>query len=99
MPKSDHLWDEDEVAHYLNVTHHAVRKWKKLGKIPFIKLGTLTRYSPRDIRDFAERNREYSMCGGCKNLLLDLYPVQLPDEVDPSTPLFGSQRAAERDSA
>ena len=65
MPTNDHLWDEHEAARYLQVSHHAIRKWKGEGKFAYIKIGSSVRYDPQEIRDFAERNRVPAKCQDC----------------------------------
>lgn len=87
MPTPDHLWDEHEVARYLGVTYHAVRKWRSLGKIGFVRVGALIRYVPTEIKAFAERNREHPLCRECETHV-PAQRVLLPDEVDPLEPIY-----------
>lgn len=89
MPKPDHLWDEHDVARYLQVTNYAVRKWKNQGKIGHIKLGSLVRYDPEEVRAFAERNRVHGVCSACAQSA-ESARVLLPGEVDPDADLYAA---------
>lgn len=89
MPKPDHLWDEHETARFLGVSHYAIRKWAKEGKIGKIHVGANVRYDPNEIKAFAEREREYPICEQC-HLPVFQESVLLPDEVDPQEPLYAS---------
>jgi hypothetical protein len=44
------LMDETVLAQQLNVTVHALRRWRTEGRPPrFIKIGRLVRYRPEDV--------------------------------------------------
>lgn len=87
MPKPDHLWDEHEAARYLGVTNYAIRKWKAQQKLGFIKLGSLVRYVPAEVKAFAERSRVFPTCENCGGTCPPP-EAQLPDEADPSGELY-----------
>ena len=89
MPRPDHLWDEHEAARYLGVSNYAIRKWKDKGKIGFIKLGSLVRYDPEEIRAFAERNRTFAVCPDC-GASVSSDSVRLPNEVPPDSALYAA---------
>lgn len=89
MPKPDHLWNEHEAARYLGVSHYAIRKWAKAGKIGKIKLGTSVRYDPAEMRAFAEASREHPVCEKC-HLPISQQPALLPNEVDPQASLYAA---------
>lgn len=52
----DKLITQEELAHHLGVTIHAVRKWRSQGKIGFIRVGNLVRFQPEDIQAFIDRH-------------------------------------------
>lgn len=89
MPKPDHLWDENEVARFFSVSIHAVRKWRKDGKIGYIKVGMLVRFDPEEIRRFAESGRKFPVCMICDKEIPQS-DVKLPTEVDPHAPLYAT---------
>lgn len=51
--KEDGLWDAGEVAGFLKVDKDSVYRWVAQGRLPFVKVGRLTRFRPDDIRSVA----------------------------------------------
>lgn len=49
------LWDAGEVAAFLNVKKETVYRWVQQDRLPFVKVGRLTRFRPAEIREVAER--------------------------------------------
>jgi len=59
---SDHdgfvpLMNEEQVAEALGVTTHAIRKWRREGKIAHVKLSGSVRFERSEVIAFVERNR------------------------------------------
>lgn len=48
------LWDAGEVGAYLKVNEETVYRWAQRGRLPFVKIGRLTRFRPDDIRAVAD---------------------------------------------
>lgn len=48
------LWDAGTVAAYLKVNEETVYRWAQRGRLPFVKIGRLTRFRPADIRTVAD---------------------------------------------
>ena len=58
MDRDTHdLVDERTVADRYHVTVHAVRRWRREGRIAFLKIGKQVLFRPRDIAQF-EANHE-----------------------------------------
>lgn len=47
------LWTADDVAAYLRVSVHTVRKWRERERIPSMKVNGVVRYDPDVIRCWA----------------------------------------------
>ena len=60
------LLTEDEVAALMKVTRHAVRKWRREGKIAFIKVNNTIRIDRQDLRRFIGEHRKAPLCRTCK---------------------------------
>ena len=50
-------WGNDRAAAYLGCTSDTLRVWVSKRKVPFIKVGRLTRLLKRDLDEFLEQNR------------------------------------------
>lgn len=48
------LWGYDEVAEYLKITPNTARKWANERRLPVVKVGTLNRFRPSDIKAWVE---------------------------------------------
>lgn len=53
--KDDGLWDAQGVADFLKVEKETVYRWVQQNRLPYVKVGRLTRFRPAEIRDVAER--------------------------------------------
>lgn len=49
----DPLWTAFDVAAYLNVSVHTVRKWRQYDRIPYLKINGSVRYVPADVMAWA----------------------------------------------
>jgi excisionase family DNA binding protein len=56
-PSSDHLLDKYEAAERLRISLRNLDNRIKNGTIPFVKLGKLVRFTPRDIERFIEAHK------------------------------------------
>jgi hypothetical protein len=55
---ADRLWNEHEVARYLNVSVATIRRRRLLGQPPdFVKIGSAVRYTADSIRRLIDGNR------------------------------------------
>lgn len=52
MLTQNKLFSQEELAEYLGVTIHAVRKWRAAGKISFIRIGQTVRFEREAIEQF-----------------------------------------------
>jgi excisionase family DNA binding protein len=50
-------WGNDEAASYLGCTPDTLRVWVSKRKVPFVKVGRLTRFRRMDLDEFLEQNR------------------------------------------
>ena len=50
-------WGNDRAAVYLGCTPDTLRVWVSKRKVPFIKVGRLTRFRKRDLDEFLDNNR------------------------------------------
>lgn len=55
--EADRLMGEEEVAQRYGVSPHTVRRWRREGRIRFLKLGRQVRFRPEDLEEF-ERSSE-----------------------------------------
>lgn len=53
----DMLWDVHNVAHYLQVSESWVYRKARADALPHFYIGALLRFSPEQIRAFAEKRR------------------------------------------
>lgn len=53
-PDEEQLWTTTQVAEYLQVSVHTVRKWWERKQIPGMKICGVVRYSPAAIRAWAD---------------------------------------------
>lgn len=51
------LLNEEQVAEVLGVSSHAVRKWRREGRIAHVKLSGAVRFEWAEVQAFVERNR------------------------------------------
>lgn len=49
----DRLWTLGDVAAYLSVSVHTVRKWHEHGKIPSMKINGVVRFEPAVVVEWA----------------------------------------------
>lgn len=52
--RNDGLWGYDEVGEYLGVSPNTVRRWANEKRLPLVKVGSLNRFRPQDIREWVE---------------------------------------------
>lgn len=57
MVEKERLWNDREVVDFLGIGYSTLQLWKRNRKIPFIKIGKLTKYVPSEIRNWLETNR------------------------------------------
>ena len=50
-------WSNDQAAAYLGCTPDTLRVWVSKRKVPFVKVGRLTRFLKRDLDEYLEHNR------------------------------------------
>ena len=50
-------WDNDQAAAYLGCTPDTLRVWVSKRRVPFVKVGRLTRFLRRDLDEWLEQNR------------------------------------------
>lgn len=68
MPVSDHLWTDEEVARYLNVSVRSVWSWRDKGRLGSVELSPKNfRFVPEEVIAFAKRNRKAPRCPECGN--------------------------------
>lgn len=58
MPEDKDLLTAEELANVLNCSTQLIRKLKKSGKIPFIKVGYLVRFNTKDVINTLKENTE-----------------------------------------
>lgn len=58
MPEDKDLLTAEELAIVLNCSTQLIRKLKKTGKIPFIKIGYLVRFNAKDVINTLKENTE-----------------------------------------
>ena len=49
-------WGNDQAAAYLGCTPDTLRVWVSKRKVPFIKVGRLTRFRQKDLDEFLDAN-------------------------------------------
>lgn len=68
LPGSDHLWTDQEVARYLNVSVRSVWNWRDKGRLGSVLLSPKNfRFVPEEVIAFAKRNRKAPRCPECGN--------------------------------
>lgn len=60
------LLTEQEVADIMRVSIHAVRKWRRKGRIAYIKVDQTIRFRPQDVVRFIESGRHGALCPSCE---------------------------------
>jgi excisionase family DNA binding protein len=50
-------WDNDQAAAYLGCTPDTLRVWTGRRRVPFVKVGRLTRFLKADLDEYLQRNR------------------------------------------
>lgn len=90
----DHLWDEHDVARYLNVSNWTVRSWRQQGKLGYVEMGGVIRYVPEEVKAFAIAGRKAPRCPECGNNGSLAGSIKLPAEVDPQEPAYFSDLQA-----
>lgn len=58
MSETDSLWGYEEVADYLGITPKTARKWANERRLPVVKVGSLNKFRPADIRAWVESRSE-----------------------------------------
>lgn len=58
MTNDKDLLTAEELALVLNCSPQLIRKLKKTGKIPFIKIGYLVRFNAKDVLDVLKENTQ-----------------------------------------
>ena len=53
----DGTWDNFKAAKYLGCTPDTLRVWVSKRRVPFIKVGRLTRFLKQDLDEWLEQNR------------------------------------------
>lgn len=66
MLETEKLLTIEEVAEQLGVAVQTVFKYKRIGKLPYIKLGASLRFDPKDISDFIRFGRQQVSCPTCR---------------------------------
>lgn len=56
MQDGKELLTDKELALFFNCSTQLIHKLKNNGKIPFIKIGYLVRYNPKDVLNALEKN-------------------------------------------
>lgn len=57
------FYTSSEISIYLGVSESAIRKWVRLGRIPFNRFcGTTIRFDIKIIEKWIEKNRERNQC-------------------------------------
>lgn len=51
--QAEPLWTAGDVAAYLKVSVHTVRKWRERERIPYLKINGVVRYQPAAIAAWA----------------------------------------------
>ena len=49
-------WSNDEAAAYLGCTPDTLRIWTSKRRVPFVKIGRLTRFRKRDLDEYIQAN-------------------------------------------
>jgi len=57
IASSTRTWSNDEAAEYLGCTPDTLRVWVSKRRVPFFKVGRLTRFSREDLRQWLEERR------------------------------------------
>lgn len=56
MSEKEQFLTDKELAMFLNCSTQLIHKLKDNGKIPFIKIGYLVRFNPKDVVSALEKN-------------------------------------------
>lgn len=56
--RNETLWGYAEVAAYMGVSPSTVRRWAGERRLPVVKVGTLNRFRPEDIRAWVASRAE-----------------------------------------
>lgn len=59
------LLTEQQVADRIGVSRHGVRKWRKEGKIGFVRINHTVRFEEAEVIAFIERSRQRPLCRVC----------------------------------
>jgi len=51
------LMSRVEVAEFLGVARSTVDKWRLKGLIPYVKIGSVAKFTPKDVADFVKAHR------------------------------------------
>jgi excisionase family DNA binding protein len=54
---TDGTWGNDEAAHFLGCSPGTLRVWVCKGRVPYVKVGRLTRFLRLDLEDFLQQRR------------------------------------------
>ena len=54
--QTERNWDTDEAAAYLKCEPTTLRTWVSQRKVPFVKIGRLTRFRKRDLDAWMDQN-------------------------------------------
>lgn len=54
------LMDSRELSEFLDVSKVTIHKWRKQGRIPFIRIGTRIRFQKKDVLNSLEQCKKYS---------------------------------------
>ena len=57
MDRTNRTWTKDEAAAYLGCQPDTLRVWVSKRKIPYVKIGRLTRFLQRDLDEWIDTNR------------------------------------------
>ena len=55
--KNTRLLTTQEIAEYINISHRTVESWVSKRKIPFVKVGRLTRFRIDQIEEWIENKK------------------------------------------
>ncbi len=56
MSAQEGTWSNDGAAAYLGCTPNTLRVWVSKRRVPFVKVGRLTRFRKKDLDEYLERN-------------------------------------------